>query len=33
MESDISSIFRVKMVATNILFGSLVTQRQAVFAI
>ena len=32
MESELPDIFRVKMVAKNILFGSLETQRQAVFA-
>ena len=32
MESELSDIFRVKVVAKNILLGSLVTQRQSVFA-
>ena len=32
MESELSDIFRVKVVAKNILLGSLGTQRQAVFA-
>ena len=32
MEYDLPGIFQVKVVAKNILFGSLGTQRQAVFA-
>ena len=32
MQSELSDIFRVKVVAKNILLGSLATQRQAVFA-
>ena len=32
MESELSDIFRVKVVAKNMLLGSLGTQRQAVFA-
>ena len=32
MESELLSIFRVKVVAKNILLGSLGTQRQPVFA-
>ena len=32
MESELLGIFQVKMVAKNILLGSMGTQRQAVFA-
>ena len=32
MESELSDIFRVKVVAKNMLLESLGTQRQAVFA-
>ena len=33
MEFELSGIFRVKVVAKTILFGSLGTQRQAVLAV
>ena len=33
MKSELSGIFRVKMVAKNIVLGSLGTQHQAVFAV
>ena len=33
MESELLDIFRVKVVAKNILLGSLGTQRQAVFGV
>ena len=32
MESELLAIFRVKVIAQNMLLGSLGTQRQAVFA-
>ena len=33
MKSELSGIFRVKMVAKNIVLGSLEIQRQAVFGV